>query len=264
VTLIEQLNPFRVLRPRHVALLREVAVTEHRLRDQSTSLGFVWSFLHPIVMLLVLYVFFQGRVGEGIPHYGIFLLIGIVQYTHFSKSTGGAMRVLHQMRGLATNVIFPKDVLIYSVVLSDAPEFLISMLVTVLIALLTGVPASWAMLAIPLVVLLQMLFVLWISLALAPLYVFVRDLDHLYEVAMRVLFFVTPIMYNLDFVGPTARRIALLNPLTHLLDFSRIAILEGRFPPLTSVAAFLLGNLALGYLSLLVFRRVESSLVEQL
>lgn len=257
-------HPFRPIRRRHVALMGQVARIQHSLLDQTTVLGYLWIFLHPLVMLLVLYAFFSRRVGEGIPHYAIYLLIGLVQFTHFSKSTASAMRVLYRMRSLATNVIFPKDVLVYSSLLSDAPEFLISMVATVVIAGLTGVPLSWALLALPLVIVLQLLLVLWVSLLLAVLYVFVHDLDNVYEVALRLLFFVTPIIYSPSILSPTARRIALLNPLTHVIGYSRSLILDGHLPPLAAILGFLSLNLLLAYGAVVIFRWTEPALMEQL
>src|SRR4051794_18371713 len=100
-------RPLRAIRPRHVVLMRQVARIQHSLLDQTTVLGYLWIFLHPLLMLAVLYLFFSMRVGQGIPHYATYLLIGLVQFTHFSKSTASAMRVLYRMRSLVTNVIFP-------------------------------------------------------------------------------------------------------------------------------------------------------------
>jgi lipopolysaccharide transport system permease protein len=242
----------------------EVARIQHSLLDQTTVLGYLWIFLHPLVMLLVLYLVFSRRIGANVPHYTIYLLIGLVQFTHFSKSTASAMRVLHRMRSLAVNVIFPKDVLVYSSLLSDAPEFLVSMLVTVLIAAVSGVPLTWAVLALPFVVALQLLMVLWVSLLLAIMYVFVHDLDNIYEVAMRLMFFLTPIIYSLSILSPTARRIALLNPLAHVINYSRSLILDGRLPPLGSVVVFAAVNLLLAYAAVVIFRRAEPALIERL
>lgn len=249
---------------RHLGLLRELTIAQTKLRDQSSALGFLWSFLHPIVLLGVLYLFFQSRVAENVPNYGAFLLIGIVQFTHFSKSTAAGMQALHRMSRLASNMIFPKEVLVFSSILSDAPEFLISMPIVVAIALLTGVSASAALLLLPVVVLLQLILVLWVTLFLSALYVFVRDLDHIYDVALRILFFGTPIIYDLTFLGPLTRQLALLNPLTHLIGFSRTIILEGRVPPLLHLAGFLLVNGLLLVVALLFFRRAEPALVERL
>jgi len=244
--------------------MRQVAAIQHGLLDQSTSLGYLWSLLHPLLMLAVLFAFFSRRVGADVPHYALYLLIGLVQFTHFSKSTASAMRVLYRMRNLVTNVIFPKDVLVYSALLADAPEFLISMAATVLIAIVTGVPVTWALAALPVVLVLQLLLVLWISLVLSIMYVYVRDLDHIYELAMRVLFFVTPIIYSVDILSPTVRRVVLFNPLAHIIAYARMVILEGHLPPLAQLFGFIAVNLALVYLAMLLFRRVEASLVERL
>lgn len=249
---------------RHLGLLRELAVAQTKLRDQSSTLGFLWSFLHPVMLLGVLYLFFQSRVGQNVPHYGVFLLIGIVQFTHFSKSTAAGMRALHRMAKLASNVIFPKEVLVFSSILADAPEFLISIPIVVGIALVTSISGSAALLVLPLVLLLQLILVLWVALLLSTLYVFVRDLDHIYDVALRILFFATPIIYDLDFLGPLTRKLALLNPLTHLIGFSRTIIMDGRAPPLIHLLGFLLVNGVLLSLALMVFRRAEPALVERL
>lgn len=258
------LAPFRPIRRRHLSLARQIASIHHGLLDQSTSLGYAWSFLHPLVTLLVLYALFRNRVGESIDHYAIYLLIGLVQFTYFSKSTANAMRVLYRMRGLATKVIFPKDVLIYSSLMSDAPEFVISMGVTVLIAAATGVPVSVALAGIPLVIAMQMLLVLWMSVFLSIGYVFVRDLDHIYEVFVRLLFFATPIIYGIDILSARVAQLAMLNPLAHLIGFARTMILDGAMPPPWHLAAFAAVNVALCYGAIATFRRVEPALIEQL
>jgi ABC-type polysaccharide/polyol phosphate export permease len=255
---------FRLLPRRYLPLLRAVATTQHKLRDQSTVLGFLWSFLHPLSLLAVLFLMFRDRLGLSIANYPQFLLIGIVHYTHFSKSTAAGMRALARMRGMATNVIFPKEILVVSSVLSDALEFVISMAMVVLLALATGVSPSLSLLAVPLVLVLQLITVLWISLLLVVIHGFVRDIEHIYEVFLRILFFATPIFYQLDFLSPPARRLVELNPLTHLIDFSRAAILEGRFPPGRSVLGFLVLSLVLLVATRALFHRAEPALMERL
>jgi ABC-type polysaccharide/polyol phosphate export permease len=257
-------DPLRPIQRRHLALMREVASIQHGLLDQSTGLGYLWSFLHPVMMLAVLWAFFSHRIGQDVAHYPVYLLIGLVQFTHFSKSLSSAMRVLHRMRSLAVNVIFPKDVLVYSSLLADLPEFLISMALTVILALASGVPPSAAMLALPLVLLLHLLLVLWASLFLSMTFVFVRDLDHLFEVGMRIMFFITPVFFSLDMLGPRLRRIALLNPLAQAIGYTRTLLLDGHLPPPGQLLTFAAINLVLGYVALIAFRRAEPALLERL
>jgi ABC-type polysaccharide/polyol phosphate export permease len=255
---------FTPLRARHLALVREVAISQTKIRDQHTALGFLWSFLHPLLLLGLLYLVFHGRLGTSIPNYALFTLLGIIHYTHFSKSTAGGMRALVRMRGMAVNAIFPKEILVLSSVLSDVPEFAISLAVGSGIALLTGSPATGALLALPLVVLLQLTLVVWIALMLAIVHVFVRDIDHIYEVALRILFFATPIFYDLDFLGPLGRRLMMLNPLAHVIGFTRAIVLEGRLPDVSHMLAFLLISAALAWTAITLFRRVEPVLLEHL
>jgi ABC-type polysaccharide/polyol phosphate export permease/GT2 family glycosyltransferase len=245
-------------------LLREIASAQLKLRDESTVLGFLWSFLNPLLLLGMLYLIFRTRLGAGIVHYPVFLLIGIIHYTHFSKTTSTSMRSLHSMRGLATNVILPKEVLVFSSVLTGAYEFLISMVIALLIALLAGVAPSAALLALPVVLVIQLSLTLWIALVLSCLWVYVRDIDNVYAVALRLLFFATPIFYDLDFLDPALRRLVLLNPLTHLIGASREIILFGRVPDEGIMIGFLLLNVLLTFAALVLFRRMEPSLIERL
>ena len=249
---------------KHLALLGQLTTAQHRLLDQSTGLGYLWSFLNPLLMLLVLWAFFSRQVGVAIPLYPVYLLVGLVQFTHFSKSAGAAMRALGRMRSLATSVIFPKDILVYSALLANLPEFLISMGLTALVALLSGAPLSWALLALPMVLLLQLLLVLWASLLLSMIYVFVRDLEHLFDVGMRILFFGTPIIYSLDALSPTLRVVASLNPLAQVIGYSRTILLEGRWPPVAQLGTFLLINGLITVAVVACFRRAEPALLERL
>lgn len=261
---ISLLHPLQPIRRRHLALLRQVASVQHRVLDQSTVLGYLWSFLNPLLMLLVLWAFYGRAANASLPNFAVYLLVGLVHFTHFSKSVAAGMRVLHRMRSLATSVIFPKDVLVYSAILANLPEYLISIVLTMAIALATGVAPSWALLALPLVVAAQLLLVVWVSLLLSVLYVFVRDLDHLFEVAMRLLFFATPIIYRLDSLPAALRRIALANPLAHIVEYARAILLDGRVPPAGALFGFLVLNLALAYIGLVIFRRSEAALLERL
>jgi ABC-type polysaccharide/polyol phosphate export permease len=174
-------------------LLREVAYSQHAVRDQNSILGLLWSFLNPLLMMAVLFAYFRMNAGRDVKHYAIFLLLGMVHYTHFSNSTSAAMNVLILTAQLTRHTILPKEVLVIGSVLATSVDFIVSMLVCVALAFLTGIPVSWAILGLPLIVLLQLLFVMWVSFLLSAARVFVKDLSHVYQVLLRLLFFSTPI-----------------------------------------------------------------------
>ena len=137
----------------YFSLLREIAISQYKLKDQSTFLGLVWSLLHPLLMLGVLFVFFNLHMGRNVEHYPLYLLVGLIHYTHFSTSTNTGMTALVSMRGLTRDTVFPKEVLVVASVAVTSIEFIISLGICVMIALFTNVRLSWASALLPLVLL---------------------------------------------------------------------------------------------------------------
>jgi len=249
----------------HLALVWQLALAHVKAKDQSTVIGFGWSFLNPLLMLALLYVFFNNRIGQDIPYYPIFLLIGLVHFTHFSNATTAACMCLATMRHLTCDTIFPKALLVTASVVASGVEFVVSMVICLLIAAIAGAPLTPAIAFLPVVLLLQIWTVLWISLLLACLYVYVQDIGHIYQVFLRALFFITPTFYSPEFLGNgPASYVLLANPLAHFIQFSRALILGGEpisAMPFIAIAAL---NVLATIGSLAIFRACESSFAERL
>jgi homopolymeric O-antigen transport system permease protein len=248
---------------RYLILLREIAVTRYKLKDQNTLLGFAWSFLNPVIMLGLMFILFSARLGKGIDHYAIYLLIGLVQFGHFTSSTNRSMHVLIAMKSLTSDAIFPKELLVIGSVVADVIELFAAMVVCLVFAKLSGVDLSWPVFALPFVFLLQLILVLWVSLFLSCLYVFVRDMTYVYQAFTRLLLFATPIFYAPSFLEKgAAQYIVWLNPLAHLVAFSRSLILDGQPFPLQRSIIFFAVNLVLLYGSIKMFRKYEPVFAE--
>src|SRR5437870_4811313 len=174
---------------KYLNLLREMTLAQFKLRDQSTFFGFLWSFLNPLIVLSLLFAVFSSRLSGDIEYYGLYLLIGIVHYTYFSNATTAAMQVLYSMKALTKDAIFPKDVLVLASVLIHTIDFMLSMLICVGIAIFSGLKPVSAIVALPVAFAAQIMLVLWVSFLLASLYIHVRDLAHVYQVFLRLLFF---------------------------------------------------------------------------
>jgi len=214
-------------------------------------------------MLTIIFLVFSHRFGGNIEHFGIYVLIGIIHYTHFANTTGRSMQVLYSMRKLTTDTIFPKEILVIGSVFSNAFEFILSMLVGVVIAILVGIEISWTIILLPFIIILQMLLVVWISLILSCLFVFIRDIGHIYQVFLRALFFITPIFYTISFLGDgIAKKIVMLNPLTHLVEFSRKLIIDGDPISIKTYILLVLINLILIQVCLKIFKQFEPAFAE--
>lgn len=251
-------------RTNHWDLLRELTMSQIKLKDQSTFFGLVWSLLNPLLMVAVLYIFFQARLAQDIQHYALFLLIGVVHYTHFSTGTSASMHVLLSMRQLTGQVIFPKELMVIGSVLANSFEFVVEILLVILLAALAGIPVTGTVLWLVPVLVLQFLLVVWVSLVLACLNVFVRDLTHIYNVFLRLLFFITPIFYAPTFLGPTlARPVVYLNPLAQLMTMSRAIILDGIPPPPELILLFFGLNSAALFAAWRLFKLLEPRFAER-
>ena len=248
---------------RNLNLLWELSISQYKLKDQSSFFGFLWSFLNPIFMVAILFVFFRGRFGGDIEHYGIYLLLGMIHYTHFSNTTNNAMRVFISMRQLAKESVFPKELLVMSATIANSVDFIIAMGVSLVVAYLVGVPITSAVFALPLVIILQLLLVTWVAMVLACIFPFARDIDHIYQVFLRALLFLTPIFYTASFVGEgAARYLLMLNPLAQLIELSRAILIRGQAPPADVVLMLVAINGLFITITLRTFKVFEPKLAE--
>ena len=244
-------------------LLYVMVMSQFKRRDQGTILGILWSVLNPLLMLTIIYVVFNYRMGSEIDNYAVYLLIGIVIYTHFANSTTAAMQVFHSMSALTANAVFPKEILVIATVIARSIEFGVSLLVCIAIAGLVGVELTVSFFWIFIVLLLQTAFALSVSLVLSCLYLYMRDIDHIYQVFLRLLFFLTPIFYNMDYLGDgPVRTIVMLNPLTHITNFARSAILGGE-SVFVGMTFALLATIIFLFAAFLVFKKFEPFLAER-
>jgi len=250
---------------RRGGLLREFTIAAFRVRDQGTVLGFLWTLLHPLLMLLILYALFQGQLGERIPNFRSYLLIGITHWSFFATATSKAVTSIVQRRELVSNFPFPRALLVLSDVGAVLISFVLELVVLLLFLVWDGVPLRWAALALPLVVAVEAVLVTGVGLALACAQVFVKDTERIWGILLRIGFFLVPIFYPVALLAEGPKRaIYLLNPLTQLMAASRELLLEGRVPAAAGIAwtvACAAGLLAGAFA---LFRRLEPRFAERL
>ena len=244
-------------------LLWELTVSQFKLKDQSTFFGVLWSFMNPLFMVGVLFVFFHGQVGVTVEHYGVYLLLGMVQYTFFTNATNTSMRVLLVMRQLTKEAVFPKELLVFSSTLSNTVDLVISMGVCIAVAYLSGVTPAWTTLWLVVVLVMQLMLVSWVGLLLSCVFLFARDVDHIYQVFLRALLFVTPIFYPRSFLGDgLAKYLVILNPLGQVIELSRSILIDGQTPSALRLLTLLAVNGALVLFTFRIFKGVETRMAE--
>jgi len=250
---------------RYGNLLREFTICGFKLRDQGSFLGFVWTLLHPLLLLLVLSLLFSQRLAEDIRHPTLYLLIGIVHWSCFSTATSKAVNSIAARDDLVRNVPFPREILVLADVGTVLISFVLEIGVLFLFVFASGVPVHGSWLLLPLVIAIQAVFVTGIALVLACARVYVRDVERVWTIALRIGFFCVPIFYTSAILTSDLQRwVFACNPLAQIMGFSRELLIEGRVPDvgwMGYAAAVSAGCLGIGFL---VFKRLERAFPEKL
>ena len=247
-------------------ITRQLTASAFKVRDQGTFLGFLWTLLQPLAMLSVLYWLFRGRMAaKNIEHFGLYLLIGIVLWTFFAMGTNKGLLSLVSRRDLITSVTFPRELIVVSAVLTVMYSSLLEFVVVLGFALATGVGISWAWLGLPVVLLMEVLLILGCSLLFAPWYVYARDLDNIWNIILRLGFFLTPIFYLPEqLLSPSEQQIYMLNPITQIMVQAREILLHQTLPSFESMAYTLGFCFLFGLVGLLNFRYFASGVAEHI
>lgn len=181
-------------------LVYELVLRDLRLRYRGSVLGFAWTLLNPLLFLAVYTLVFSVYLKVSIPHFALFLLCGIIPWTWLSTAVSLGTTAILDGRMYVGKTLFPTEVLVVVPVISAAVNFLLSLPVLLIFALILHVHLGAALLALPLVVAIEFLVVQGLVLLAATVNVFFRDLQQLTVHGLTIWFYMTPIFYTRSMV----------------------------------------------------------------
>ena len=176
-------------------LLKTNVKKEIRGKYKNSFLGVLWSFLNPLLQIVVYAVVFQLILKNTKENYAIFICCGLIPWTFFSSAISRAAFTMVENGNIIKKVYFPREILPISIVTSEAVTFLISTLIIIGFVVFGGIGISKYIIFYPLVLLAQYLLLIAISFIVSSISVYVRDLQHLIGVVLQLLFYATPIVY---------------------------------------------------------------------
>lgn len=211
---------------RNRILLRELVVTDFKLRYQGSVLGYVWSLLKPMLLFAILYIVFVHflKIGSNIEHYPVYLLLGVVMWSFFTEATTQGMQAIVGRGDLIRKINFPKYIIVISGTISALINLFLNLLVVFVFMIINGVALQWSIVLLPLLIIELYIFALSIAFLLSALFVKYRDISHLWEVFLQGAFYATPILYPIQLVvqaSPLAAKILLLNPVAQIIQDAR-------------------------------------------
>jgi ABC-2 type transport system permease protein len=251
-----------------------LALLEFRLKFFGSVLGYLWQLMRPLLLFGVLYVVFSEFVdiGSGVQHYPAVLLMGIVIHTFWAEATGTAVPSVINRENLVRKIHFPRMVIPLSVVVTAALNFCLNFVAVLVFFVIQDVGIRWSWLElIPLVALLCALST-GVAMAVSALFVRYRDVQPIWDVALPISFYATPILYPIESVPDQAvRELLMCNPLAMIVVQARHALIDptapsaaeaiGGAPRLLIPLGIILAVCVLGYW---VFNRSAPKIAEEM
>ena len=210
-----------------VILLRELVRTDFKVRYQNSFLGYVWSLLKPLLLFIILYFVFTKflKVGNDVPYYPVYLLLGLLFWNFFVEVTVGSVQSIVGKGDLIRKINFPKYVIILAGVASALINFLLTSIVVVVFMIVEKVPVSWqALILIPLIIEL-ILIALVLAFFLSAAFVRYRDVSYIWDVIIQAVFYATPILYPLSRIPHFFAKIMILNPFAEGIQDARYVLI---------------------------------------
>jgi lipopolysaccharide transport system permease protein len=259
----QYLNPIQFARNlwRQRSLIRQFTRREIEGRYRGSFLGLFWSFVNPLVMLLI-YTFVFGVIfkarwpqakSNSLGEFAVVLFCGLIAFNTFSECVNRSSGLIVTVPNYVKKVVFPLEILPVSVLGSALFHLLVSLSILMVANLLISGTVYWTLLLLPLVALPLIFLSLGLAWFLASLGVFVRDVTYTVTLVVQVLFFLTPIVYSVDSIKGIPSTIQLLmrlNPMASIVENFRRVVLWGQQPSWIGLALWLLGTgtiMVLGY-----------------
>jgi lipopolysaccharide transport system permease protein len=222
---------------------------------RQSVLGVGWAILPAFIQMVLFSIIFGGllAIDTGDDPYPVFSYVALVPWTLFSRGITNSAKSIEGAKALVSKIYFPREVLIIAQLLSGLVDFLASMVIVFVLMLVFGVPFQITLLAVPVLLAIQLLLMLGISLFMATITVFFRDISFVIGFILQAWMYLTPIIYALDTLPEKLRPFMMtLNPMAGLIDGYRQAILHGAWPDpallaLTTAIALLLCITGLNY-----------------
>lgn len=245
----------------YTELFKNLTITDLKNKYQNTALGFAWSLLSPLLLMLVLYFVFRHIFRT--ENFEVYLLIGIITWRFFANGTTSALFSIVGKANLVTKVYIPRWLLTGSSVASSLISSILEFMVLLPLVLILGGQISLSVFLFPIIHLLYATMVCGVGFAVAALFVRYRDLQHIWEVFLTAGFFLSPIIYPMSQVPDKYMDVYMLNPLTRVMIIYRDLLMDGTFPAIRDLLFVALAAMVVFILGYLIFRGLEPRFAEE-
>lgn len=244
-------------------LLKTNVQKEIRGKYKGSFLGVLWSFLNPLLMVLVYALVFPYIMRMNVPNYLVYLITGVIPWNFFTTCITTGCNCVWINGGIIKKVYFPREILPISVVVAGLINFLISCVIVLIFTVFGGIGISIQLLWLPLIAIIQSALSLGLLFVLSAINVYVRDIEYLVAFLLNLLFYATPILYTSSMFPSKVRWILYLNPMSTIVDAYRSIFYYKVMPNLASLALVGILSFIILIIGYIIFRKLEKGFAEE-
>ena len=241
-----------------------LAQKDLKVRYRNSALGFLWSLLNPLAQMVILTLVFSFLLRVSIPNYAAWVLIGLLIWRFFQIGTSQGLYSIVGNPSLVNKVYMPRYIIVFSNNVANFVGASLEFLVLFPLLVILGVNVTIQALFLAPILAMEFLLVFGLSLSLSSLSVRYRDFYQIWEIALQLGFFLSPIFYNADLIPERFRLVYSLNPLTSLVQSARSIFLLHELPSTFDNVVIVLGAGIFLLMGFLIFRRLERGFAEEL
>lgn len=235
-----------------------------RGRYKGSILGFFWTFLNPLLQIMVYGVVFSTIMRVDIDQFYIYLFVGFVPWFMLTSAITQGAVCIESQSNLVEKIYFPRMVLPISTVMTCFVNMLLSELVVFAVLILSGHGLTGYIIALPPIMLIQLIFVLGIVLIVSACTVYVRDLAHILEIVTMAWFYATPIVYTPDMLPEQFKFLLYANPMSGIIDCYRQVLYYKQWPDLSMTTLALLVGVVTVCVGGIIFQHLQKGFAEEL
>ena len=245
-------------------LLKTNVKKEIRGKYKGSWLGVIWTFLNPLLQLLVYSFVFPYILRVNVENYTIFMIVALVPWTFFTTAIQTGTGSIIAESGIIKKVYFPREIIPISVVLSALVNFLITCIIMFLFIFFSGIGFTKLTLLFPFFVLIQTIFTLALTFLLSAITVFIQDIGHFVSIVLMLAFYATPIVYNSELLPAKFQWVISLNPMAQVINAYRDTLYYQKLPDMSSLGMLTVISIVALVVCYKIFKKLERSFAEEL
>ncbi|MEG0615543.1 MAG: ABC transporter permease [Oscillospiraceae bacterium] len=235
-----------------------------RSRYRGSFLGFLWTFINPLMQLIIYSIVFPFLLRMQEPNYPMFVFVGLLPWIYFTSSIQMATTCIVGNSNLVKKIYFPRMILPISVSTTGLMNYIFGLVIVFPALFISGIKPTPYILLLPVVMLVNYLFTTGICMMLSAMYVFFRDLEHIISIITMAWFYLTPIVFGLNIFPDWVQKILRFNPMTQFVMAYRNVLMYGQPPSPRGFICVTILSVAVFFLGAKIFSKLQRTFAEEL